>query len=291
MPATSGAQQKLMGMVHAFQKGELSSPSAKVKEVAEHIKPQAAKDFASTKRKNLPEHSHKKKAAYIAAFVKRASEYGLTSGEAIDLCNRAVDFDKMAELNLTFKDFSAQDFVSGFLKSAMDSGLKFEPAVELLKASIDLESLLPFLAPSLNAGYKATAPIRSAASAAFSGVNDVGDALAKNDTIRNWVPSSVLHPEESLMAAKNKATGLATGATDKLKALFASKPKAGVPAAPPPSALTSFTEHPIDYLTEQFNELPAWGKATAGAGIGIPAGMALYHLLNSPESEKKEEKK
>ena len=58
MPAKSKAQQRMMGMAHAIQKGEMKakpgSPSAKV---AATMKPGDVKDFASTSTKELPMHS------------------------------------------------------------------------------------------------------------------------------------------------------------------------------------------------------------------------------------------
>lgn len=59
MPAKSKSQQRLMGMVHAYQKdGSLPDDkelAAKVKEVAKSISKKDAKDFAETKHKKLPE--------------------------------------------------------------------------------------------------------------------------------------------------------------------------------------------------------------------------------------------
>lgn len=54
MPSTSKSQQKLMGMVHAAQTGQLKSPSAKVAKLAKTMSKKSAKDFASTKHKGLP---------------------------------------------------------------------------------------------------------------------------------------------------------------------------------------------------------------------------------------------
>ena len=57
MPAVSKAQQKFMGMVHAAQKSEDPSPFSKdVKKAADSMSDKAAKDFASTKHKGLPDH-------------------------------------------------------------------------------------------------------------------------------------------------------------------------------------------------------------------------------------------
>jgi hypothetical protein len=52
--ATSKKQQKFMGMVHAAQKGEKPASGA-VAKVAKEMPEKAAKDFASTKHKGLPE--------------------------------------------------------------------------------------------------------------------------------------------------------------------------------------------------------------------------------------------
>lgn len=53
MPAESKSQQRLMGMVHQCQKtGKCAS--ANVKKIAKSMKPKDAKDFASTKHKDLP---------------------------------------------------------------------------------------------------------------------------------------------------------------------------------------------------------------------------------------------
>ena len=51
--AKSKAQQKFMGMVHATQKGE-KAPSKEVAKVAKDMPKKAAKDFAATKHKGLP---------------------------------------------------------------------------------------------------------------------------------------------------------------------------------------------------------------------------------------------
>jgi len=54
MPATSKKQQRFMGMVHAAKKGEKPA-SAKVAKAAKGMTKKAAKDFATTKHKGLPE--------------------------------------------------------------------------------------------------------------------------------------------------------------------------------------------------------------------------------------------
>jgi hypothetical protein len=53
----SAAQQRLFGMAHAVQKGELSPDKVggAVKKIAKDVSPKDVEDFASTKHKNLPE--------------------------------------------------------------------------------------------------------------------------------------------------------------------------------------------------------------------------------------------
>ena len=51
--AVSRAQQRFMGMVHAAHKGAKPA-SPEVAKVAKGMSKKAAKDFASTKHKNLP---------------------------------------------------------------------------------------------------------------------------------------------------------------------------------------------------------------------------------------------
>ena len=57
--AVSTAQQKFMGMVHAYKKGEMKNASPEVKKTAEGISGIEAKKFASTKHKGLPKHVQK----------------------------------------------------------------------------------------------------------------------------------------------------------------------------------------------------------------------------------------
>ena len=57
----SKAQQRFMGMVHAYKKGELPDASDEVKNAAKSMKADDAEDFASTKHKGLPEKVKPKK--------------------------------------------------------------------------------------------------------------------------------------------------------------------------------------------------------------------------------------
>lgn len=57
MPAQSKSQQKLMGIVHAIQKGEADPKdfSKGAQQMAKDMKPSDVKDFASTSHKGLPD--------------------------------------------------------------------------------------------------------------------------------------------------------------------------------------------------------------------------------------------
>jgi len=60
MPAKSKSQQKLMGMVHAAQTGQIKNPSEKVAKLAKSMTKKSASDYASTKHKGLPKKVKKK---------------------------------------------------------------------------------------------------------------------------------------------------------------------------------------------------------------------------------------
>ena len=78
MPAVSKSQQKLMGIVHAIQKGEADPKdfSKGAQNMAKDMKPGDVKDFASTKQKGLPnkkDESVKALKEYIKRLVKEIS--------------------------------------------------------------------------------------------------------------------------------------------------------------------------------------------------------------------------
>lgn len=74
MPSKSKSQQHLFGMVHAFQNGDLNlsdlpaSLADKIKSMASTVTKKAAKEFASTKTKNKPEHVTE--AMYAFTFIE-----------------------------------------------------------------------------------------------------------------------------------------------------------------------------------------------------------------------------
>lgn len=54
--SSSRSQQKLMGMVYAYKKGQMKNASDEVKKIANGMSMKDAKKFASTKHKGLPEY-------------------------------------------------------------------------------------------------------------------------------------------------------------------------------------------------------------------------------------------
>lgn len=74
MPARSKSQQRLFGMVHAYQKGELKDPPEKIRELADRISEEDAEHFARTKRKRLPERKSEEKKAELLKKAYRAIE-------------------------------------------------------------------------------------------------------------------------------------------------------------------------------------------------------------------------
>ena len=79
MPARSKAQQRLMGMVHAYKTGRLKHAPEAVKRVAEHISDEDAEHFAKTTHEGLPERrkEEEKAAAYAAGFLSKCAELGV----------------------------------------------------------------------------------------------------------------------------------------------------------------------------------------------------------------------
>jgi len=73
MPATSKAQQRFMGMVHALQKGELSPSdvSDEVKDAADQMDDSDAEDYASTKHTGKPEHVPKEVVRKLREMIRQ----------------------------------------------------------------------------------------------------------------------------------------------------------------------------------------------------------------------------
>ena len=70
MPAKSKAQQRFMGMVHAYKKGELKNAPEAIKKAAKSMKKGDAKKLASTKHKGKPEKVKQESVDWMKEFIK-----------------------------------------------------------------------------------------------------------------------------------------------------------------------------------------------------------------------------
>ena len=78
MPAKSKSQQRLFGMAHAYNKGELPDASPEVKALAKSLKKKRVKEFAKTKHKGLPNKAKtkkKKKKSDVINYLMKLANY------------------------------------------------------------------------------------------------------------------------------------------------------------------------------------------------------------------------
>lgn len=87
--AVSKAQQKFMGMVHAAQKGGKAA-SPEVAKVAKGMSKKAAKDYASTKHKGLPQH--------VNETIIKALQEGYTKEQIVQFLLKESDKDYWKDL-------------------------------------------------------------------------------------------------------------------------------------------------------------------------------------------------
>lgn len=71
MPSKSKAQQKFMGMVYSYMKGDMKDAPAAVKKVAKDMKKSDVKKYASTKHKGLPPKINQESMDVIKNYIKR----------------------------------------------------------------------------------------------------------------------------------------------------------------------------------------------------------------------------
>jgi hypothetical protein len=96
MPAQSKAQQRFMGMVHAVQKGDMEAPSKEVEKAADSMSDKAAKDFASTKHKGLPNKKESMKITkerlkeLVKEVMTEESEYQAFFQKALDKAGKSI---------------------------------------------------------------------------------------------------------------------------------------------------------------------------------------------------------
>ena len=97
MPAQSKAQQRFMGMVHAVQKGDMEAPSKEVEKAADSMTKKAAKDFASTSHKGLPNKKESMKITkerlkeLVKEVMTEESEYQAFFQKALDKAGKGIN--------------------------------------------------------------------------------------------------------------------------------------------------------------------------------------------------------
>jgi hypothetical protein len=133
MPAASQQQQKLMGIVHALQKGDMkpSKASGKAKEMAKSMKKGDVKDFASTKHKGLPKKVKKENMGVASMYVVRKPHADMNEA---DLVLELNPLEGIQPLNIGMEDVhsvhvnaeDAQAIAAEAYKSCMDEALQLE---------------------------------------------------------------------------------------------------------------------------------------------------------------------
>jgi len=134
MPATSKQQQKLMGLVHALQKGTVKpgQASAKAREMAKTMKPSDVTDFAATKHKGLPKKVKKEEGLQIPEmYLVRKPKVGMKEA---DLVMKVNPLEGIQPLNIGMDDVhsvsvdetQAQEIAAEAYKSCMDEAFQLE---------------------------------------------------------------------------------------------------------------------------------------------------------------------
>ena len=133
MPSASKQQQKLMGIVHALQKGDMkpSQASGKAKEMAKSMKKGDVKDFAATKHKGLPKKVKKEDYDPTKMYVVLRPVDNL---DAAGLIKELNPLEGLAPLNVNMEDVisvtadasQAQEIAAEAYKKYMDESFQLE---------------------------------------------------------------------------------------------------------------------------------------------------------------------
>lgn len=133
MPATSKQQQKLMGIVHAIQKGDIkpSSVSKKAQQMAKSMKPGDVTKFAATKHKGLPKKVKKENMGVASMYVVRKPHSDMKEA---DLVMELNPLEGIQPLNISMEDVhsvhstadEAQAIAAEAYKKCMDEAFQLE---------------------------------------------------------------------------------------------------------------------------------------------------------------------
>jgi hypothetical protein len=133
MPAASQQQQKLMGIVHALQKGDMkpSQASGQAKQMAKSMKPGDVTKFASTKHKGLPKKVKKENMGVASMYVVRKPHADMKEA---DLVMELNPLEGLQPLNIMQDDVhsvhhdetEARRIAAEAYKSCMDEAMALE---------------------------------------------------------------------------------------------------------------------------------------------------------------------
>lgn len=111
MPAKSQAQQKFMGMVHAFKKGDTPNASASVKKAASSMSDSEAEKFASTSHTGLPKKMHKENT--LGQIIGQYNSYGAKLRSELSMRELAEELMQVAEFAEQAVMSEADDWFDG----------------------------------------------------------------------------------------------------------------------------------------------------------------------------------
>lgn len=111
MPAQSKSQQRFMGMVHAFKKGDMPDASASVKKAAGSMSDKDAEDFASTSHKGLPDKVRKENT--LGQIIGRYNSYGNKLRSELSMRELAEELMQIAEFAEQAVMSEADDWFDG----------------------------------------------------------------------------------------------------------------------------------------------------------------------------------
>lgn len=134
MPATSQQQQKLMGLVHALQKGTVkpSQASKKAQQMAKTMKPSDVTKYASTKHKGLPKKAKKEEGLQIPEmYMVRKPKVDMKEA---DLVMKINPLEGIQPLNVSMEDVhsvhataeDAQAIAAEAYRKCMDEAFQLE---------------------------------------------------------------------------------------------------------------------------------------------------------------------
>ena len=246
--AVSKSQQKLMGMVHAAQKGEKPA-SKEVAKISKGMGKKDAEDFASTKHKGLPEKKKTVKESYgsveVGAPVKVYSNVlkKAVFGKVVKLKEgRAyVQYDNtkivMGHPIAAVQLNEAVAAAPGMLKGAGKMASRFLPGLGAVAGAYDAYDRFKkgdYAGAALSAGAGLSTFVPGIGTAAAMGLTAAQLARDKKRT-GSFLPSE----EEQLAAVAKDNAGAATQTATPATAPGAMTPNPKAPATPPAAAASA----------------------------------------------------